>query len=121
MYTAIVLTPESHNKLLNAFRDIIPNAWTLYCHHMTINMGPAKGLMATQLGVEAQLTAVAVAQNERVMAVKVITNEPSQNKVKHITVAVNTAIGGKPFHSNELVDWKQISPIPLTGIISEVQ
>ena len=49
-YTAIVLDPESSQILLDKFRDLIPEGWKKYAHHMTINMktasdGPANGLL----------------------------------------------------------------------------
>jgi len=124
MYTALVLTPASHNLLLNQFRSLIPATWTPYCHHMTINMGNAASgpLNASQfnLGEEAELTIISIAYDDKVMAVGVNTEVPSANKIKHITVAVNKDGGGKPFHSNQLNNWKPTSPLKLQGIIEEV-
>ena len=124
MYTALVLTPESHKLLLASFRDIIPADWTIYCHHMTINMGNASsGPLAGQnldVGAVAELTVVNYAYDDKVMAAGVATDVPSTNSVKHITLAVNRAGGGKPFHSNQLKNWQPTTPLKLRGIIQEV-
>lgn len=128
MYTAIVLHPAESSKLLLHFNDIIPSNWKKCAHHMTINLGnsvigPAHHL----IGKEAIITVYTLAQDEKVIAVGVdATTEdgyevPSQNKIKHITLAINTAIGGKPVHSNNLKNWIPVEQLKLTGIIQEVQ
>lgn len=125
MYTALVLTPESHRLLLATFRDIIPPDWTIYCHHMTINMGDAaSGPLANsqfQVGQSAGLTVINYSYDEKVMAAGLQCDVPSSNAVKHITLAVNRPAGGKPFLSNKLTNWQSISPLQLQGTIQEVQ
>jgi len=123
MYTAAVLTDHSHNDLLNAFRELIPATWKIYCHHMTINLGPANdGPLFPQfnLGDQVELLATHYAYDDKVMAVKIETVVPSQNATKHITIAVNVA-SGKPFHSNQLKNWTPTSPIKLIAILEEVK
>ena len=44
----------------------------------------------------------------------------SNNKIPHVTVAVNTLAGGKPAMSNDITDWHPIQNIKLTGIVSEI-
>ena len=125
MYTALVLNPQSHQQLIDHFREIIPSTWTLYGHHMTINMGNAESgpLMANKFNLdeESELTIISLAYDNKVIAVGVDTEVPSNNKVKHITLAVDRASGGKPFHSNQLTNWNPTSPLKLRGIIEEIQ
>lgn len=119
-YTALVLTPESRSQLLRQL-GATPDGWEVIAHHMTINMGPAdRGPAVEMVGQTHELTAVALGQDERVMAVQVQSDVPSDNSTKHITIAVNRAAGGKPFHSNQLGEWSPISPISLKGVIEEV-
>tara|TARA_Y100000034_G_scaffold27893_1_gene33515 strand:- start:421 stop:786 length:366 start_codon:yes stop_codon:yes gene_type:complete len=119
MYTALVLDDESHEKLLIKVKS--PEGWTTFAHHMTINMGGCdKGPAVGRLDETATLKVVAFAQDERVMAVRVETDIPSKNEIKHITIAVNVEAGGKPFHSNKLTNWTDLQlPFNLTGVIQE--
>lgn len=119
-YTALVLTPESQDKLAAAFREQIPEDWKVYAHHMTINMGNIKPDMADLLGTFADLVVKSFAINDMVAAVSVDSEISSTNKIPHITVAVNVREGGKPFHSNKLVDWNPVEPIVLRGRLEEV-
>lgn len=124
MYTALVLNQASATKLQNQFKDMIPTNWQIYCHHMTINIGGiSSGPIETSgynAGETEQLTVVAWAKDDKVMAVKVTSGVPSTNTTKHITVAVNVENGGKPFLSNKLTNWIEISPLVLSGTIEEV-
>jgi hypothetical protein len=120
MYTAVVLDVDSVERLKNAMN--IPEGWETICHHMTINMGefedgPAAGVF--RLGDEVEMTVHSVASNDKVMAVGVRCQVASKNSIKHVTVAVNRAAGGKPFQSNNLIDWKTIEPFTLKGQIEE--
>lgn len=119
-YTGIILGPADQQKLLSQFRHLIPSTWEPLAHHMTINLGSASnGPAAAQLGEIAQLTVISVAQDDKVIAVSVVTNVPSINKKKHITLAVNRAGGGKPQHSNNLTNWQTVPPLELHGTIQE--
>ena len=120
-YTGLVLDSDSASKLIEAVRSLILPNWEVICHHMTINLGDAKrGDAAALLGTNQSLTAVAIASNDLVIAVKVETDVPSDNATKHITIAVNRKDGGKPFMSNKLCDWATIPPIKLSGSVQEV-
>jgi len=66
------------------------------------------------------MTVSSLGQDDKVMAAGVNTNVPSKNQIKHITIAVNRAGGGKPFHSNKLENWTPTQPIELHGTIAEV-
>lgn len=116
-YSAVVLIPLSQTELLTQFPA--PAGWQTKAHHMTINLGSLDNGPAANLSGKKGLTVVAVASDDRVMAVKVECGVPSTNKIKHITIAVNTAGGGMPVHSNELTDWKSVSPVTLEGFIAE--
>lgn len=124
MYTALVLDSQSQAKLLKQFKSLIPFGWKLFGHHMTINMGNAKdGPIETSgynVGDTEELTVVAWAKDDKVMAVKVMCGVPSSNATKHVTVAANVANDGKPFLSNKLTNWTETSPVVLSGTIEEV-
>ena len=122
MYTALVLDESSQNALRNHFIDRVEDGWLVKCHHMTINMGLAEhGPAAEFIGQEVELTVVSFGKDLKVMAVEVETVIPSNNSVKHITVAINVDGGGKPKHSNELKEWQSITKLFLKGTVREVQ
>lgn len=122
MYTALVLTPESELSLRTNFRSIIPQGWDVKCHHMTVNMGQAaSGPAAALIGQTFPIEVVSLASDQNVVAVGVETQCPSTNANKHITLAVNTAGGGKPKHSNMLQQWNTLpSKLTLQGVVQEV-
>lgn len=110
MYTALVLHETDQQLLLEHFRPLIPLEWKHYAHHMTINMGSAEnGPAAHLIGQECEVVVRTLGVDEKVIAVGVESDVPSHNAVKHITVAVNVSMGGKPRHSNDLVHW---TPLP---------
>lgn len=124
MYTALVLDKESKERLVRRFAHLIPANWDIIAHHMTINMGPiSKGPAdPSLLGQTAELTVVAVAADDKVMAVEVTSDVPSKNAKKHITLAVNREGGGKPVMSNNLSNWEALpEQLDLYGTIGEVQ
>jgi len=122
MYTAVVLTQESQNKLKAFMKDLVPVTWQLYCHHMTINMGKAnQGPANAYLGQTVQLVVNKIGRDNRVIALGVQCDIPSNNAIKHITVAVNLDIGGKPRHSNDLTEWNKLPTLlTLEGVVMEV-
>lgn len=124
MYTAVVLTPNSIEQLLARFGRIIPTGWETKAHHMTINMGPATAGPALEfMGQEVELTIVSFSVDKKflVMALGVECEVPSVNTQKHITLAVNTAKGGKPVMSNSLTKWvKAKNPMVVRGVVQEV-
>jgi len=118
-YTAAVLSAHSHNRLLQEFENDIPEGWTRIAHHMTINMGdPSKGPAADLVGNEVKMKVVGFGENNKVMAVEVESDCPSTNKIKHVTIAVNYANGGKPFQSNQL-EFHKTNSFELEGVVQE--
>ena len=116
-YTAVVLDQSSQETLVAAMKHHIPDGWKVYCHHMTISMGPYK--IRSEVGKRVALSTVAVARNDNTVAVSV-NGYPSNNKNPHITVAVNTVAGAKPKDSNLLTNWVSMYPIRLMGTVTEV-
>jgi len=45
----------------------------------------------------------------------------SSNKIPHITLAVNTSDGGKPYDSNRIENWTKITPINVSGEVREIR
>jgi hypothetical protein len=122
MYTAVNLDEESKTKLVRHLIGYIPTGWEIIAHHMTINLGPVdKGPIKDRkfLGMSVEMEAEAIAASDKVIAVKIKTLIPSNNNIKHITVAVNRAGGGKPVMSNDLTDWQPMEPLTLFGTVEE--
>jgi len=120
-YTALVLDKESRQRILGLWE--IPEGWEKIGHHMTINMGASK--YPELVGVEGSAKAVSIAIDHElgVMAIGVESDTPSDNKIKHITLAVNRSVGAKPFMSNKLKEWNPLpssTNINFTGTIIEV-
>ena len=127
-YSGIVLDEESKQKLI-ALET--PEGWEPVAHHMTITMGSLihkKGKHdfseAYPIGSVVELPVIAVGRDERAMAVQVQAPAEISKKIPfpHITVAVNRAGGGKPFHSNKIPqeNFEPLSGITLTGTVEEV-
>ena len=116
MYTAVILDEKSRSQLLAQL--IIPEGWEIIADHVTINMGAAKNV---QLGSCVDLIVKSYALDDRVMAVAVDGDIPSDNEIKHITIAVNRRNGGKPVHSNKLTNWIAIPELIVSGAVQEVK
>ena len=65
------------------------------------------------------MTVTHIGADQRVVAVAVDSKVPSTNKTKHITIAIGPE--SKSQYSNELTNWKPISPITVKGIVQEVE
>lgn len=124
MYSAVVLSDQSREALLDDLGDMIPATHSdVVAHHMTICMGPLSKLGLEQLdGTYQELLVTHFACNDKVCAVKVETKVPSSNTIKHITVAVNRNAGGKPKDSNNLTNWVSVAEwnLNLVGTVEEV-
>lgn len=119
-YTAVVLTRESSDLLIKKFSNITPENWTIHAHHMTINMKEAsEGPAAHFVGEKVQLNVISYAINDKALAVGVETNVPSNNKIKHVTIATSPI--GKPGDSNDLTEWKPLPQFSIEGIVEEVE
>ena len=132
-YSAIVLDENSRANLLGRLSDAIPNGWEIVAHHMTITMGPLVHPRGKHdfskvypAGTTIDLPVTAVGQDKRAMAVQVMAPALISKKTKfpHITIAVNRADGGKPFHSNKipLENFEDISKwgLVLRGVVTEI-
>lgn len=115
-YTAVVLDKQSQDQLSSMFPA--PKGWEARGDHMTMDTKEIED--KTMIGKPAELKVVAVAKDDKVMAVKVETDVPSKNQIKHITTAVNVEGGGKPYMSNKLTDWQPVDPFIVSGNIEEV-
>jgi hypothetical protein len=93
-YTAVVLTAASRAALLARFGPQVPPDWAVDAHHMTVNLGPAAD-GPNQIGQTVPLTVVSLALGEKAVAVGVECPVCSLNPRPHITLAVNTAAGGR--------------------------
>lgn len=118
LYTAIELLPESRQKLEHLTDNINDPNWKIYCHHMTIHFGKymtkeIEAYIDENIGKEVKLIANYFGYDNKAMAVKVETDVPSSNAIKHITIAALH----KPVDSNFIQSWQEIMPIELKGII----
>ena len=119
-YFGVFLDELSKQKLLALLADVIPVDWKIYAHHMTILFGKNKNSIVeeyikTNIGKKVSLEAVAVGISADAIAVKISSDVSSDNKTPHITIA--TPQRGKPVNSNYITDWKEISPVEISGKI----
>ena len=124
-YTAFVLDNSSHQKLAS----FAPEGWKVYSHHMTIiNPRNQKTRLPSHwLDFEGCVKIYAIAQNDKVMTALVdLSDLPIPMKgptMPHVTVAVNTAAGGKPYMSNEIPinQFEELAtPISICGRVEEI-
>jgi len=115
----VELDGSSKTKLYKALGHYIPKGWNIHIHHMTINFG--KGLSKNRvedLDKIVKLVATGIGVTDKVIAITV-SGYPSDNKVPHITLAVNPE-GGNPKMSGEITNWKLLdSYINLSGVVKE--
>jgi len=135
-YSAVVLDEKSQQKLkewavsdkvgikVNSIRLPIlirDKGWKLFCHHMTIAFPGIPEFIKPYVDSVQQLEVISVGVSEKAVAVRVI-GFHSENKIPHITVAVNVQGGGKPVDSNKITSWFKLdTPIKLTGVVKELQ
>lgn len=128
LYIGLELDNESSELLKAIAPKLCMDAWgecnyKLLCHHMTIafhtqltdeliswvnnNEGKTYEMEITQIGI-----------SDKACAIKVITKCPSLNKIKHVTLAVNSSNNGKPVDSNFITDWANVKPMTLNGKVT---
>lgn len=121
VYTAVALDATSRERLLGAVT--IPEGWKTYAEHMTVDLKPLAKSMAAELGGQTKsLTVVALGISEAAMAIEVMTDAPSKNTRKHITIAV--APGCKPRQSSDIESWDTthaVVGLPLHGVVREME
>jgi hypothetical protein len=119
-YIAVVFPVEEKQKLLTEFWKLnlsVQGQWKFYAHHMTVNMGMEEPGLSL-LEKEAEVTVHSYSFNELVIAFAVDCDMPSHNNVKHITIAVNESLGGKPKYSKDLVQWFPLeTPFKVKGTV----
>lgn len=119
MFASLVIDDSSRLKLIQSTSHHIPEGWKVIAHHMTINFG--KGLpenLKNDLGEKKLIKATEIGISEMAVAVRV-EGYHSDNKIPHITLAVNPN-GGKPVMSNDITEWEPLeSYINLYGVVSE--
>ena len=116
-YSAVVLDEKSRKSIID--RCSIPDGWKVYAHHMTIKMGELPEDMKHRIGETVTLTINKYGQSDMATAVGIKT-DLSQNKIPHVTVAINIIEGGKPKNSNDIKDWISLPPFQVTGTIQEI-
>jgi len=122
-YSAVVLDDKSHEKLVKSFAQFILDDWKVFAHHMTIIFGrPLKKMgLEEDKGKTVELIVTHVGFSDMAVAVKV-QGYPSNNDIPHITLAVNTAKGGKPVMSNDITNWRKLdAPMRVAGVVSEIK
>lgn len=120
LYSAVVLDDFESKRLLNEFKDSIPEGWKTFAHHMTIIFG--KGLpedLEGDLGKEVTLTVKSLGVSDKAIAVGV-EGYYSNNDKPHITLAVNTSKNGKPYDSNNIEHWRGVKDFTIKGIVTEI-
>lgn len=120
LFASIVLDDNSRNKLVTALAHYIPKDWEIIAHHMTINFGKGLGKDREEdKGRKVNLVADEIGISDMAIAVKVH-GYPSDNKIPHVTLAINKISGAKPQMSNDITEWKKMnSHINLSGTITE--
>lgn len=122
LYSAIVLTDKSRDRLIESVYNEIPTDWSLFAHHMTIIFGKELPTdLKHMLGQSVDLTAHKIGCNDMAMSVLVAGFKSINDKPAHITIAVNTKVGGKPVDGGLITEWIAIKPIELTGVVTEVK
>lgn len=120
MFTAIVLDYASQNACIQRAIElgILPVGHPAKCHHVTLNLGPAKD--KNKLGSIRGLTVTHFGQIEgRVVAFAVSGAHDSKNVSPHVTVA--TFGDARPKESNEIREWFALKPFPIFGEVREVR
>lgn len=121
LYSAVVLTTKSRERLINASKGEIPDEWVIFGHHMTIVFGkPLPEDLKHMLDKPVELTATKFGRSDMAMSVLVEGFKSINDKPTHVTIAVNTADGGKPVDGGLITEWVTIKPIKLKGVVKEI-
>jgi tRNA nucleotidyltransferase/poly(A) polymerase len=122
IYTGVMLDDASKEVLKRKFSDKIPKDWKWISHHMTIKFGELdENLKSELLGKQARLKIVSFGVDENAAAVEV-SGFYSENKIPHVTLAINENNGAKPVMSNKIPkeNWVDVyEDIIITGIAEE--
>jgi hypothetical protein len=121
LYYGIELDKESQGILKEKFGA--HKDWKIFCHHMTCVFTGGRSEADSRIkkwfemneGREIILVVSHYGVTEKCAAVRVMTEAPCRNKVKHITLGINPEKGGKPADSNFINEWTLTEPIILFG------
>lgn len=119
MYSMVLLDEESKQKLISWWESSIgPLLPKIYCHHMTIKLGPRMDeYMALPIGESVDLQVIGYNADERGQAV--VVNSPIEVKsgLPHVTVATDGVT--PPKYSNQLLKIvNDIDGPVLSGIVT---
>lgn len=116
IYSAVFLIHNSKSKLLSHFPAKHQN---VFAEHCTLKFGLSEeDIKNLSVGQEVKILVNGYAEDEKGQAVSVeLKGIKSNNIIPHITIS--TAIGVKPFYSNELLkkDLQKVSHLELDGIV----
>lgn len=124
-YSAVVLDEVSRAKLLSnpQISSLITKNHTIIAHHMTIKLGSLRGTRhESRVGKEEHMVAVKVGtyMDGAVIAVA-LWGGKSDNKIPHITIAIDESKPVKAKDSNNITNWKDLeSPVVLQGTVMEL-
>lgn len=122
-YTACVLEENSRTTLVEWMHSTQqpPEQFEIVCEHVTIDLKPiAKSMGKDFAGQRHELRVVRFGKLDGIMAVEVETEVPSKNTRKHITLCYDKQGGWKPMRSNDIVDWIDVEPFTLYGVVQQV-
>lgn len=127
LYFGIELDESSRDILLKILKDKkLPETWNprIVCHHMTVafksqfmyNPDIVKWCVEN-LGKQIRMVGMEIGISDKAIALRVGTDAPSCNKLKHITIAVNKNTGGKPVDSNFIETWEGCPTVIVGGTL----
>ncbi len=121
LYSCVLLDEPSRILLLNKLQGVYPKNWKLFAHHMTINLGEICDEAINSLGKEVQLKVTKIGVSDLAIAVGV-EGFFTKNDKPHITIAINTEMGGKPKNSNDITEWVDIDhKFMISGEVCEIE
>jgi hypothetical protein len=121
-YTACVLEQNSRTTLVEWMHSNheVPEHFEILAHHSTVDLKPIAKSMGCDLnGQRHEMRVVRFGRLDGIMAVEVETVVPSKNDRKHITLCCDKVNGWKPMRSNDIVEWTDIEPFVLYGVVQE--
>ena len=120
-YSAVVLDDKSKHRLLKKLQNVIPEDWEKHADHMTINVGEIDPEFERYLGMAVKLNVEKIGIDDKVIAVTA-SGFPTKSEKPHITIAVNTKMGGRPSMAKNLTNWELMKrPFPVFGKVTEIE
>lgn len=114
-YFAAVVSATTKNEILSQLRAEgveIPAGWDIVCHHVTLAFGREVKDCPFVEGFCFPLDITHIGYGEKVIAVKVSGVDRVDGGIPHVTIAVDRENGGKPVMSNQITDWREVTPFP---------